>query len=111
LTGRPVLPGEPDGTATMTEPESHTLGLLRRMDGKIDALAERLDKVEVRLVDEVGQVRRDMATKELLASVLHVLELKIERAALGATDEVSTLRRRVEALETRVRRLEEPVPG
>jgi hypothetical protein len=95
----------------MTEPESHTLALLRRMDGKIDALADRLDKIEARLVDEVGQIRREMATKELLASVLHVLELKIERAALGATDEVAALRRRLDALETRVRRLEEPVPG
>lgn len=92
---------------TISEPESHTLALLRRLDGKIDALAERLIQVEARL----ASMERGMATKELLASVLHVLELKIERAALGQLDEVGSLRQRVDALERRLRHLEELTPG
>jgi hypothetical protein len=75
----------------MSEPENYTLVLLRCMDAKIDALADRLERVEATI-----------ATKVQLGSVLHVLELKLDLLGTERRDDRAALTRRLDALESRV---------
>ena len=84
----------------MSEPDNHTLALLPRIDAKVDALAGRLDRVEA-----------TMATKVQLGSVLQVLELKLDLLGAERRDDHAALARRLDALEGRVRALEEHEPA
>lgn len=75
----------------MTEPENHTLALLRRMDTKLDTVVARLDRVEASLAE---------VKDELLVTNGIVLRLEArEVEAVGLKALYDRLARRIAKLE------------
>lgn len=75
----------------MTEPENHTLALLRRMDTKLDTVVARLDRVEASLAE---------VKDELLVTNGIVLRLEArEVEAVGLKALYDCLARRIAKLE------------
>jgi archaellum component FlaC len=88
MDGRPVercgataLDRGAQGMKCVTEPESHTLAYLRRIDEKLDRVQERLDRVEERLDRVEG--RLDRIEDELL--VLKGIALRLEGREMETT--------------------------
>ena len=87
----------------MTEPESHTLAYLRRIDEKLDRVAVRLDGVDGRLDRVDGRLGR--IEDELL--VLNGIALRLEGREVETTGLKAILDRHERALALLGRRLTE----
>lgn len=79
----------------MTEPENHTLALLRRMDAKLDTVVARLDRVEASLAEVKDEL---LVTNGI---VLRLEAREIETVGLKAL---------YDRLARRVTKLEEAAP-